>query len=135
MKERRIKGLNLRQDWSAVQQNPRITIKETGIGFYYFYQMILKKQNGKTQDPPLVRGKQAKAFRVSVPQPGPASVLPSCFHSPGVGCEAAALPHSQHWFPLVATGIGGTSETPRKLPHFQRWIVRSPIRISKEADC
>lgn len=75
MKKRRMKGLNLKWDWSSVQQNPRITIKETGIGFYYFHQMMLKKPNGKTQDPPLVRGKQAKAFRVSLPQPGP------CFRS------------------------------------------------------
>lgn len=49
LKKRRIKGLNLKWDWSSVRQNPRITIKETGIGFYCFYQLKLKKQNGKTR--------------------------------------------------------------------------------------
>lgn len=32
-----------------MQQNSRVSIKETGISFYYLYQMILKKQKKETQ--------------------------------------------------------------------------------------
>lgn len=50
-----------------MQQNPRISIKEIGVSFYYFYQMILKKQNKKTQAVPLVRNKETRAFPVLFP--------------------------------------------------------------------
>lgn len=50
-----------------MQQNPRMSLKETGINFYYFYQMILKKPNKETQTLPLVRNKEARAFPVLFP--------------------------------------------------------------------
>lgn len=34
-----------------MQQNPRMSVKKTGIGSYGFHQTILKKQSRETQDP------------------------------------------------------------------------------------
>lgn len=55
-----------------MQQNPRMSVKETGTGFYcYHHHLTLMKQSKGAEDLPLQRGREARALPASLPQPGP----------------------------------------------------------------
>lgn len=140
VKKRRTKGLNLKWDWSLMQQNPRITIKEIGIGFYYFYQMMLKKRKGST---PSTSERQTSRGLPCVPAPAwtllPFSLLPCTQHSAqalqGWVVRQRRFPHHSTGFLWWRLASVECVRTRGKLPHFQRRIFRSPIRIIKEVDC